>query len=494
MDVIVVGAGLGGLGAGLALAEMGATVHLVEALRYPGGCASTFSKAGARFDAGATLLGGLDSEGVFGRWIARYAPETRVTLDEALVELRAPGLALTVGRSREALVAAFVELAPDPSTAHAVRRFFALQARVAEVLWRLLYDPSLLPPFSVAMLARHAKNAVAYAPVLRWIGRPLAAVLEAHGLARFAPLRTYLDALCQITVQCSAAEAEAPFAMAVMDYYFRGAGHLAGGVGTLAEVLVGAMQKLGATVSYSDRASAIVRHGSSWEVISRRGRARAPAVIANLVPSALAAMLDPHRERGAVTELRARSQPIERAWGAAMLYAIARPPALAAAARHLELVMDEGAPFVEGNHVFVSTSAEPGRAPAGRVPLTMSTHVPLERLRALEGAKRAEYISEVQAQMRATLAARAPEWAEGLETVLPASPRTFERFVGRPHGAVGGLPRRHGLESYAQIGPLQVVDGIWLVGDSVFPGQSALATAIGGMRVAEAVRRTGWAR
>jgi hypothetical protein len=31
--------------------------------------------------------------------------------------------------------------------------------------------------------------------------------------------------------------------------------------------------------------------------------------------------------------------------------------------------------------------------------------------------------------------------------------------------------------------------GLWLVGDSIFPGQSTLAAAIGGVRTAESVAR-----
>jgi len=91
--------------------------------------------------------------------------------------------------------------------------------------------------------------------------------------------------------------------------------------------------------------------------------------------------------------------------------------------------------------------------------------------------------------MKHTFRALAPEWASGVEHMITASPRTFARFVGRPSGAVGGLPRRAGLANYAGIGPSEVLDRIWLVGDSVFPGQSALATAIGGVRTATEVLR-----
>jgi hypothetical protein len=47
-------------------------------------------------------------------------------------------------------------------------------------------------------------------------------VLERFGVAAFTPLRHYLDGICQITVQCSACEAEAPFAMGAMDDAVRG--------------------------------------------------------------------------------------------------------------------------------------------------------------------------------------------------------------------------------------------------------------------------------
>jgi len=229
-----------------------------------------------------------------------------------------------------------------------------------------------------------------------------------------------------------------------------------------------------------------VREGDGWVATSRRGEIRARAVVANLLPAALGALTGGAPPRA----LQAKSEALEDAWGAAMIYAIARPPAGGRDdAHHLQLVGDASLPLVEGNHVFVSASgaAEIDRAPAGRRTLTVSTHVPLAKMRRPDVAG---YVRGVQDTMRRTLAARAPEWFAGIEHQLPASPRTFARFVGRPHGAVGGLPRRASLASYAEIGPQEVLEGVWLVGDSVFPGQSALATALGGVRTAAAVSRS----
>ncbi|MEO1367101.1 MAG: hypothetical protein AAFX50_07970, partial [Acidobacteriota bacterium] len=74
-------------------------------------------------------------------------------------------------------------------------------------------------------------------------------------------------------------------------------------------------------------------------------------------------------------------------------------------------------------------------------------------------------------------------WCEPIfETT--ASPRTFERFTGRRDGLVGGIPRRSGLGGYLGAFTRPSLPGLALVGDSAFPGQSALATAAGGAAIA----------
>jgi phytoene desaturase len=59
-DVIVVGAGCGGLTAGAILSERGWKVLVVEQAQRVGGCCSTFVKDGFHFDVGATILEIID--------------------------------------------------------------------------------------------------------------------------------------------------------------------------------------------------------------------------------------------------------------------------------------------------------------------------------------------------------------------------------------------------------------------------------------------------
>lgn len=490
-DVLVIGAGFGGLGAALELAEGGAKVCLCEALKYPGGCASTFEREGFRFDAGATLVSGLGPGQLFSTWLARYAPTTLIDWIDPLLDVRGPALRLAVRRDRNHLVQQFCALpgAPVPG----IRAFFEQQQATAEVLWQLFDDPSLLPPFGIGNLARHLPRLERYGSLAPLLGRSLAQVLAAHGLSRFTPLRLYVDALCQITVQCSAAQAEASFALAAMDYYYRGTAHVRGGVGSLASALLQATRLAGAEVHLPARVSRLRREpNGTWLATVRGNELRARSIVANLIPRALRAMLGPDEpDTRASAELEASAERLEDAWGAAMLYAVARAPEQSSRdAHHLQLIQAAEQPLAEGNHVFVSVSSaqELERAPAGKRTLTISTHVPLTKLRDA-GRDAAKYIESVQGRMHETLALRAPEWSRSIERVLTASPRTFARFVGRPSGTVGGLPRRVGLTSYRGLGPREVLDGLWMVGDSVFPGQSALATAIGGVRTATAMLR-----
>jgi phytoene dehydrogenase-like protein len=485
VDVAVVGAGFGGLACALELARGGARVSLHEALRYPGGCASTFERGGARYEAGATLFSGFGPGQLFDRWIREHALPVRFEAVDPMIELRTGTLSIAIGRSRDAVRDQLAALPGAPEAG--LHGFFEEQRVVADALWALFDDPALLPPFGLRALLTHLARTPRYLPVLRRVGRPLEAVLADHGVSGFAPLRAYLDAMSQITVQTAAGEAEAPFALSAMDYPFRGTGHVHGGIGELAWALLRAVGARGGLVRTSDRVQAIERAGDRFVVRARKGLVRARRVVLNLLPEDAAGLI------GLPLEGRARrlARAVEDGWGAVMLYLQLAPGELArAGAHHLELVADPARPFVEGNHVFASVSSEDeARAPGGRRTVTVSTHVRMADLRLLDESSRAARIATVQAAMRETIRRRAPELDAAIVHVMPGSPRTFARFVGRREGLVGGIPRRAGLGHYRTLGPFALAPRVYLVGDSVFPGQSTLATALGGARTAEQLLR-----
>ena len=482
-DAVVIGAGFGGLGAALTLAEAGAKVVVYETLTYPGGCASTFSRRGYRFEAGATLSAGLEVDQPIRRWLRRHGVEPGIELLDPSLELRAPGLRILAHRDRDRFVEAFCAQPGVPAAQ--LRAFFEEQGRVAKTLWSLFDDPDLLPPLTAQSVLAHLKRGPESLRAARWMGRPLSAMVRRFGLSDCAPLTTWLDAICQITVQCDHHTAEAPFAIAAIDYFFHGAGHIRGGLGTLAQAFVRAIASAGGEVRFADRVRSVQRSGDRYTVQTRRETVRAPLVLANVLPQALSTLLDQD-----LPGLRARTARVQGGWSACMLYlGIDTEAALPPQAHHIEIVQRPGSPLDAGNHLLVSVAdaRDTERAPPGQRVATVSTHVDPK---ALETGDAASLIDGIHETMRQGLRAHLPELSGHIKTEMTASPRTFQRFTRRPQGLVGGIPRRVGLRQYLDLLPKPVLPGLYLVGDSVMLGQSVLGTTLGGHRTAIAAYGT----
>ncbi|HSF19514.1 MAG TPA: NAD(P)/FAD-dependent oxidoreductase [Vicinamibacteria bacterium] len=487
-DVVVVGAGFGGLATALRLSELGARVVLCEALDYPGGCASTFSRGGCRFESGATLFSGFGRGQLFDRWVERYGIDTTIDWLDPVVELRTPSIRIPVSRRRERFVASLASLPGAPR--ESIYGFFDRQRRVADLLWSLVDEPDLMPPFGLSAAWRHALRARDYLSLLPLLGISLQSVLRRHLVSGFSPLRIYLEALCQITVQCPPEEAEALLALGAMDYYFRGTGHVRGGIGKLAEGLADAIRSLGGAVSMANHVTNLKRANGRWLVSTRRGDIESGIVVANVLPHGLRELTGRSGDELKAADDLARR--VESGWGACMLYRVARRPAgVPVGPHHLQLIRDPSVPFVEGNHVFCSFSGEldGDRAPEGYGTCTVSTHVPVSKLARMSLREQRAYVETVHASMRETLERLAPEWEEAVLEEMTASPRTFQRFTKRFLGYVGGIPRRVGLAHYRALAPRPLLSGLYLVGDTVFPGQSTLATAIGGYKLADHIAR-----
>ncbi len=66
-DVIIIGAGIGGLICGTRLAKNGLKVLIIEKHDKPGGCVTSIKRKGVNFDMGAHLIGSCNRTGIFGR-------------------------------------------------------------------------------------------------------------------------------------------------------------------------------------------------------------------------------------------------------------------------------------------------------------------------------------------------------------------------------------------------------------------------------------------
>jgi phytoene dehydrogenase-like protein len=209
----------------------------------------------------------------------------------------------------------------------------------------------------------------------------------------------------------------------------------------------------------------------------------ASVVIFNLPPWNVAGLLGPQATR----RLRSLPRRPQNVWGAVMVYVGLDDSAVPNDfPLHHQVVLGE--PFGNGNTAFLSLS--PGwdetRAPHGQRALTISTHTELEPWWDLFQRDREAYEArkwEAANRLLGTAEIALPGLRESANLILPGTPVTFRRFTRRAWGWVGGFPQTSLFRAW---GP-RLAPNLWLVGDSIFPGQSVPAVALGGMRVARSL-------
>lgn len=479
MRVVVIGAGVGGLTAAALLARAGLEVTVLEHHTYPGGSAGTFWHQGFRFDAGATLLAGFDQDGVFTRLeglLGVRFPVRRLFAGESLMEVWLPDGRMVprpVGRTHEleAQLEAF---------GSSVRGFWVWQARRALALWQLAQGLPF-PPADGQELWRLLQKGLPWA-MKNWAGLPGILADLVRRTAEHAPrhpgFRRFLDAQLLIAAQADARRTYALFGAAALDLPHRGPAMPLGGMGAIAETLTQAVVQHGGRVLYRHRVDQLrVRDGrvEAVEVMlggRRRGECEtfeADIFIANLTPGDLAALVPGGK----------KPAPPADGWGAFMLHA-AIPQA----------AVPPGAPYRqwagEGEWVFLSLSDQGDtlRSPPGLRVLSASAHT---RLTDWQGLSKEEY----QAQKRAwqqrlvgQVERLIPGFRESAVLILGATPRTYHFYTRRQEGWVGGYPQVHPLRTPS---PKTPFSNLWRVGETVFPGQSVPAVAMGGERVAALV-------
>ncbi len=485
--VVVVGAGVGGLTTAATLAKAGMDVTMLEAHIYPGGCAGTFFYQGYRFDAGATLAGGFYPSGPMDlvaqatgieQWDTRPSNPTMVVHmpDKSSIPRWSDDRRWS---TRRAFFGAEGE------------RFFEWQETTAEALWDLALRGIPWPPQSpgeLVDLMRKGFDWLASDPPAHLRSGLLADAfrpVQAHLKDASAALKLFLDGQLLISAQTTNEHANALYAASALDLPRRGAVHLSGGMGSISTKLAQAVEQHGGKVLMRKRVKRVRgQKTSGYEIELERGEpVKADIVIFNLPPWNIRRLLDPTIPN----VLRRLSPHPEKGWGAFMLYLGVDTAAIPEGfVSHHQIL--QGRPLAEGNSIFLSINPEwdTTRAPAGKRAITISTHTALEPWWRAKESGEAIYQrkrEQLQEKLMRAVESLLPAVRNHVELNLDGTPLTFAYFTGRDRGWVGGFPQTNLFQGFAP----RLAQKIWMVGDSIFPGQSTAAVALGGLRVARSV-------
>jgi C-3',4' desaturase CrtD len=487
--VIIIGAGVGGLTTAAVLARAGLDVTVLEAHVYPGGCAGTFYHQGYRFDAGATLAAGFYPGGP----MDMVAKATGI----ASWPIETPDTAMLVHLPDGQQVSRFTD---ERRWAEQKRvfgaesdAFFRWQEDTAGALWSLALRLPPWPPHGLSQALSLLKHGMGWilkdAPPLKLPGlladafRPVAHHLRGASQS----LRQFIDAQLLISAQATSQHVYALYGAAALDLPRRGVAHLHGGMGAVSDLLVQAVRQHGGQVRFRQEVTRLEQLASGdWQVHTRRGDVYSAAVvIANLPQDNISRLL------GKPTSQEPPAPA--RGWGAFMVYIGLDGAGLSPDAPLHHQVLQTApaakeAPPAEGNTLFMSLSLpkDASRAPSGHRALTISTHTDLRPWWQLYNhdspayeQRRQDYLEHILTGAERVI----PDLRQRAALILPGTPVTFERFTRRRWGWVGGYPQ---TRLYAARQP-RLARNLWMVGDSVFPGQSMPAVALGGLRIARAV-------
>ncbi|NMW17722.1 MAG: FAD-dependent oxidoreductase [Chlorobiaceae bacterium] len=476
LNVVVIGAGVGGLAAAALLARKGAMVTVLEAQDYPGGCAATFAREGYRFDAGATIGCGFHVGGPMDRLGKELGILWPVSPEPVAWQYHHNSLHLDLPPHRLGILERF----PGSAT------FWREQADIAKILWHLAEGGLSWPVKGARDLARLARKGIAGLPgsahLLTFSTKTVLEWLASHGLDSDPDFVRFIDAQILVSVQTTSRYANAVNAAIALDLPLSGACRVKGGIGTIAELLAGAVEDNGGAVLYRKKVIRIdsVRRQVFGLETSDGSALAADFVIANLPPESLALL----------TGLENKPEIViseSKQWSAFVLYLGMDLDLLSPLPTHHVQIVGASGELAEGNSIFVSFSPaeEPGRAPEGLCAVTISTHTrPEQWFQAKEkgSAVYKELKSAFTEHLLDVLSEQFPQARDAVRSITAGTPVTWKRYTGRFQGLVGGYPQ---TSLFKVRGPATSFDNLFLVGDSIFPGQSLPGVVTGARRAIE---------
>jgi C-3',4' desaturase CrtD len=479
-EVVVVGAGIGGLTVASLLAQRGVDVCVLERESQVGGCAASFEKFGYRFESGNGLYTGWKTDGIHARIFAQLpvpAPET--WLLEPSYAVRLPD------GSQVSLTANLEDFNRDlarafPECTEAAISFYRKLTSIGSALEQIIEKtPGVLassPSRKAVSLATHGVTGI---QILRHASDETLKHLE--GVSR--RFRRFIDIQLQTLAQGDSSQVSYLYASLALANAREGMFGIRGGAATLAERLADSIKLSGGRVrlnspvlrlSYDSRGEA-----TGVDLLSGETVQASRAIISNLT------IWDTY---GKLVGLNRSPAPVRkqlrglRGWGAYLVYAGMEEAAAETLPERILSLTDwqqDVAYDPEPAQLVISVAPQfDPRAPAGKRAVTVHAFTDVDQWftfhrdeTELEGADQ-RMLDAVWERLHKAV----PELGSSIEVIDTVTPRGFYDQTRRKLGMVGGLPVTPSFFWESEPPFLTSLPNLFIVSDTTTPGGVAGAS------------------
>ncbi len=479
-DAIVIGSGMGGMSAAAMLAKDGYKVLIMEAALHPGGCSSSYPRKGYIFESGATTLIGFDEN----QPLRKLEEETGIQIPrEELnpsMKVWMYGEPLIRYKDRFEWIEETVRVFGNRK---GQKKFWNLAFDLSEVVWKVSLKNPTFPPLTIGDWFRLAtSNSPKDVWVLKYAFKSVKQIARKFGLDSEKFMK-FLDEQLMITAQAKSDETPFLFGAPGLTYTNYSNYYVPGGLIEMINTIKNFVEKKGGALQTKEAVIGIEQVDDEFLVKTKKDNLyKAPIVISNIP---IWNMPDITKDEMS-SYFQKEASGYDKAWGAITMGIATTDTYPDNLGIHHQIHLEgKKVPYTDSESIFVSMS-KPGdleRAPEGQRTLNVSCHATPEIWFAMGDdyeANKEEVHQFILAQLKEKLSGFSKSEIKIADTATPVS---WENWVYRKKGRVGGIPQSM-ARSLLNWSPNKTpFKGLYLVGDTTYPGQGIPGVTLSGINV-----------